>query len=355
MTAQRNRSMRHGFTLIELLVVIAIIAILVALLLPAVQQAREAARRSSCKNNLKQLGLAMHNYHDVHSVFPPGYINQLDGNPTTSGAYGAALTAEGVAWGWGAMILPFVEQAPLYDQLDVGNIRLKNALTLGGPQDRLSSMQIGLSTFRCPSDISAALNTTKTLTDSTGTARQVAVSNYLASNASRRWHSQAPNVNCCAWNVGPGKGQMSQWGVNAVGANGLFWRDSKVRFRDISDGTSNTIMIGERAWELNNPAGGNYQCRAGVVFGTMITNEQSTLHPVLASATSHINASTHECNKGFSSRHTGGAQFVLADGSVRFISENVDANNRHTGGTEGVDSTYERLVARNDRQVVGEF
>ena len=98
-----------GFTLIELLVVIAIIAILVALLLPAVQQAREAARRSSCKNNLKQLGLALHNYHDVHRVFPPA---QLRGRNSSTGIeYGNAAS-------WGAMLLPFIEQAPLYDQMN---------------------------------------------------------------------------------------------------------------------------------------------------------------------------------------------------------------------------------------------
>src|SRR4051812_6730319 len=96
------KTFKRGFTLIELLVVIAIIAVLIALLLPAVQQAREAARRSQCKNNLKQIGLALHNYHDTANTLPPGWI----GDPTGSNA--------GNRWGWGTMILPYLDQAPLY-------------------------------------------------------------------------------------------------------------------------------------------------------------------------------------------------------------------------------------------------
>ncbi len=349
------RARRTAFTLIELLVVIAIIAILVALLLPAVQQAREAARRSSCKNNLKQIGLAMHNYHDTYGVFPAGYINQLDGPIGNSSDYSSAIAAERVSWGWGAFLLPYIEQPALFDTLQVGNIRLKNALQQGGPQDRLSAMQQTISVYRCPSDTAPQVNSSKQLTDATGTGRSVATSNYVASNSSRRWHSQAPNPNCCAWNTGPGYQEMSQWGNNGVGANGLFWRNSSTKMRDITDGTSNTMMVGERAWDLPNPSGGNFTCRAAVVFGTNINNEQSNIHPVLGSTTSFLNASTNECNKGFSSRHAGGAQFVLADGSVRFISENIDADNRHTGGTEAPDSTYERLCSRDDGGVLGEF
>ncbi|WP_339749897.1 DUF1559 domain-containing protein [uncultured Rubinisphaera sp.] len=115
---------RIGFTLIELLVVIAIIAILVALLLPAVQQAREAARRSSCKNNLKQIGLAMHNYHDTHSCFPPGYVDQMGESDE-----GDALTEN--QWGWGSQILPFLEQGAVFDVLDVGDNKLSDCATSG--------------------------------------------------------------------------------------------------------------------------------------------------------------------------------------------------------------------------------
>lgn len=348
---------RYGFTLIELLVVIAIIAILVALLLPAVQQAREAARRSSCKNNLKQFGIAMHNYHDTYRVFPPAYINQFDTNPTNSADYTTALNAARTSWGWGAFILPYVEQGPLFDQLQVGDIRIKDALQSGGAQDQLANMQKPISAFRCPSDPAPDLNSAKQLQDNNGTNVQVATSNYIVANSSRRWHNQAPNPNCCAWNTGPGLGEMSQWGPpNSAGApNGLFWRNSKVRMRDITDGTSTTFMMGERAWALNNPAGGTFNCRAAVVFGTRTNNEQSNIHTVVGSGTSYLNAQTNECNKGFSSVHRGGAQFLLADGAVRFISENIDANNAHTGGNNNEDSTYERLFGRDDGQVIGEF
>ncbi|WP_339746681.1 DUF1559 domain-containing protein [uncultured Rubinisphaera sp.] len=341
---------RKAFTLIELLVVIAIIAILVALLLPAVQQAREAARRSSCKNNLKQIGLALHNYHDTYRVFPPGYINQFDDpQPTNSGEYSTAVGAERSAWSWGAFVLPFVEQSALYDVLQVGDIRIKNALATPA---LLSNMQNPISSFRCPSDTAPDVNTSKQVQDSAGTARNIATANYVASNSSRRWHSSG------SWVTGPGLGELSQWGTppNAnQSPNGMFWRNSKVRMRDITDGTSNTIMAGERAWELNNPAGATFTCRAGTVLGTRITNEQSEVHRGLAAATTAINFANNNCNKGFSSRHTGGAQFVMADGSVRFLSENLDQNNATFGGTNAVDSTFERLVARDDGQVVGEF
>ncbi|MEW4526726.1 DUF1559 domain-containing protein [Maioricimonas sp. JC845] len=346
---------RRGFTLIELLVVIAIIAILIALLLPAVQQAREAARRTQCRNNLKQIGLAMHNYHDVFGTLPPGYINQFDVPATTQSDYSAAVGAERSAWGWGAFILPYIDQAPTFNQLRVGEIRIKDALQSGGPFDRLAVLQTPIAAFRCPSDTGPELNTSKRLYDAAGTLRETATSNYIVNNSSRRWHSQAPDPNCCAWNTGPGLNEMSQWGNNGVGATGLFWRNSRVKMRDITDGSSNTILAGERAWQLQNPTGTAFTCRAGLIYGTDIRNEQSTIHPVLGSTTSHLNAQTNECNKGFSSRHVGGAHFVLADGSVRMISENIDQNNRHTGGTEATDSTYERLADRQDGQVLGEF
>ncbi|HBN76080.1 MAG TPA: prepilin-type cleavage/methylation domain-containing protein [Planctomycetaceae bacterium] len=339
---------RTAFTLIELLVVIAIIAILVALLLPAVQQAREAARRSSCKNNLKQIGLALHNYHDVHQAFPPGYINQFDSQPTTGGEYGTAVAAERSAWGWGAFMLPFVEQSALFDTLQVGNIRIKTALA---NTTLLSAMQTPVSSFRCPSDPAPSLNSSLTLRDSANTARSVATSNYLAANSSRHWHTGA-------YLTGPGLGDLNQWGAgpgSGNSPNGMFWRNSKVKMRDITDGTSNTIMIGERAWELNNPGGTNHACRAGVILGADIQNEQLSMNRVLAAGTMPINYANGSCTRGFSSRHQGGAQFVLADGSVRFISENVDSNHGALGGTNAVDSTFEKLMARDDGGVIGEF
>ena len=358
--SNRSRSRSRGFTLIELLVVIAIIAILIALLLPAVQQAREAARRSQCKNNLKQLGLAVANYVETHEVFPPGYVNQLDSIPTTGAEYSAAIIApngERVAWAWGAQILPFVDQAGLYDQLGVGAVRLKNALATAVV---LKAMQTPLEAFRCPSDIAPDKNSSKTLPDVGGTAQQTTTSNYVGVNSSRRWHQSGP------WVCGPGEGMLNQWGAgpdHTRSPNGIFWRDSKVRIRDITDGTSVTFLIGERPWELRGPGGTTHACRAGLVFGTRIENEQSQADYTLGSTTVAINfvafnpdgTPNSNCNKGFSSKHAGGAHFVLCDGSVRFISENIDQNNETYGGTNAVDSTLERLAARDDGQPIGEF
>jgi prepilin-type N-terminal cleavage/methylation domain-containing protein len=140
----RDKS-RVGFTLVELLVVIAIIGILVALLLPAVQAAREAARRSECTNNLKQIGVALHNYHDTHKMFPPGWIPQT----------GMPGGGSGYAWGWGTAILPFMEQASLPDQIQYGKITIYAA---AGDPAILPLMQTPIAPYRCPSDVGPPTN-----------------------------------------------------------------------------------------------------------------------------------------------------------------------------------------------------
>ncbi|MCG6157782.1 DUF1559 domain-containing protein [Rubinisphaera margarita] len=338
------RARRTAFTLIELLVVIAIIAILVALLLPAVQQAREAARRSSCKNNLKQMGLALHNYHDTHSVFPPGYVLQ-----DTTGGGTPDYNGEGSSWGWGAFILPYMEQSALSDALGIGPNRLTPSLAAGSTS--LALMQEGISSYRCPSDTAPAINTAHRLRRGPADFVDVATSNYVGNNTSHKWHSGGRLT-------GYSRSQSGAWAP--PGANhdptGIFWRNSNMKFRDITDGTSNTIALGERAWQLNNPAGTTFNCNAGVAFGTDHRNEQLTIRQNLASGAHPINFAHGWCAYVFSSRHQGGAQFVLCDGSVRFISENID----HTytdAGTAGSfnNSTFEQLLARNDGQVVGEF
>jgi len=202
---------KRGFTLIELLVVIAIIAVLVALLLPAVQQAREAARRSSCKNNLKQIGLALHNYHDTHTALPPGYVVQIDFRSS---------------WGWSSYLLPFLDQAPLYQQLDVGSQPLATALTNA---NLLDLMQKPISGFRCPSDTSPEVNNEHTLRDVNDVEQEVASSNYLGVHDGDYWS----NVT----------GEQHQ---------GTFFANTNRSFRDYTDGLSNTIVVGERNWKLND-------------------------------------------------------------------------------------------------------
>lgn len=332
---------RRAFTLVELLVVIAIIGILIALLLPAVQAAREAARRSQCSNNLKQIGLAMHNYHDTFKSFPSGYI----------AGYGANAWDPGnrSSWGWGAFILPFIEQSALHDRLSPGAFRLSDALTAGNPNDRLAELQTPIAAFRCPSDQGKDTNVGGLmLRDNTDASPGIptATSNYVGNNTSRKWHGGGRLQ-------GYEVGQTGQWtGLSAAfEPNGIFWRESEVRMRDIVDGTSSTICVGERAWELGGANGTTVFCKAGTVFGTYSQNEQLTIRTNLAAGSVAVNAPDGSCEYGFSSPHPGGMQAVFCDGSVNFISETID----HNWATQAVDSTFERLLSRNDRQPVGEF
>jgi len=310
-------SRSRGFTLIELLVVIAIIAVLVALLLPAVQQAREAARRSSCKNNLKQIGLALHNYHDTHRTMPPGVVIQ---NGPGDGH-----------WCWNAYILPFIDQAPLYQLLQVGDIRVPDALTNA---NRRNAMRQPLSSMRCPSDTAPDINNAGQLflVDANGDNQRVAATNYIAVNSSSSPRPQPNNK------------------------DGAFGNNTKTRMRDITDGTSNTIAVGERAWRLSNA-----NLRAGVMFAQkggggnnqntgLVYNHGGGKWPINCTQT----GGNPNCRLGFSSLHTGGAQFVMFDGAVRFISENID-HRPGTGITPNVNSTYERLLGINDGQPIGDF
>ncbi|MCA8986439.1 MAG: DUF1559 domain-containing protein [Planctomycetaceae bacterium] len=341
---------RSGFTLIELLVVIAIIAILVALLLPAVQQAREAARRSSCKNNLKQIGLAMHNYHDTFKVFPPGYIGDY-GNYTNSGSTNIIAHPKGATngrgqWNWSAMIAPMMEQSAAYDVLGVNDRHAGLALNPGANNwgSTQPVFQTPVAAFRCPSDIAPDTDTgARRPRSSNNTLRSIAVMNYIAVNRGTN------NLNVLA---------------RKTNSNGLFYVDSKIRMRDITDGTSNTLMVGERAWDLKivNPTTGALDTinpRAGTLWVTRSSNDAdaactgcgySDSLGVTARGVNHndaYNASNvltqSRVRASFYSLHKGGAQFVLADGAVRFISENLNVN------------TMSNLGARNDGNVLGEF
>ncbi len=328
---------RPGFTLIELLVVIAIIAILIALLLPAVQQAREAARRTQCKNNLKQLGLALHNYHDVYGMFPGG---QFVSNPwLAAGNCGAGNCG---CWAWSAMILPYLDQAPLY------NILQPNA-PWSLPQQAtnpvtLAEMQKPLAMYRCPSDAAPGINDQLRI-PSTGPGNgncdtadcvPVATSNYVGAN--HPWELERDT-----WDGVFGRASRT----GSITSPGGRMRCTSIK--DIGDGTSNTIAIGERAYRL-----GQTTLRAANVYGSSDDSENHSRQGLvynMAAGRYKMNDTCANCSRGFSSPHEGGAQFLLADGSVRFISENIDHNNANAT----VDSTYERLIAIRDRQPVGEF
>ena len=334
----------RGFTLIELLVVIAIIAILIALLLPAVQQAREAARRSSCKNNMKQFGLAMHNYHDVHNTFPPGYITKTP--CSTAALWSACNAGELGLYGWGTFVLPYMDQAPLYNILNPGTVTLDQSLANATTRQAL---QKPMSVFLCPSDPGPNLNDFEAATDNYDfnvtdgtTAYQIARSDYvMVANA---WDSTTPIV----------------YSILYGAARGVGFANSKIRFRDITDGTSNTLLVGERAYVYkgSNKVGG-----ANALGFSASNNTQSDSYArkgngmaVLGLTYNGINAISggeHDV-RGFSSNHVGGAHFVFCDGSVHFISENIDYKKNGVAAAI-INSTFQRLAIRNDGQVVGEF
>jgi prepilin-type N-terminal cleavage/methylation domain-containing protein len=338
---------RRGFTLIELLVVIAIIAILIALLLPAVQQAREAARRTECRNHLKEMGLALHNYHDTFGAFPIGHqhIGHFDGNLTNANG--------GSAFGWSYYILPYVDQAPLYNQFN-SSFPIFNA---GMPQAVANGALAGtpLQMFRCPSDEMPDTENTGAVADAHDLP-QHAMSSYKA----------------CAGSFFDGTNQAATVAGGEQRINGLFFRDSRVKIRDITDGTSNTIAVGEVRYEsaANGRLYGSWNVDFGYAQGNgprLLAVVEFGINPPFA-----INAVQ---NASFHSSHEGGAFFLLGDGAVRFVSENIQNTGRcwdvatHTHTNCGIWSgpfssdpnrantfgTLQRLAARNDNLPLGEF
>ncbi len=341
------RVKRRAFTLIELLVVIAIIAVLIALLLPAVQQAREAARRAQCKNNLKQLGLALHNYHDSHSVLPPGrLVTQVDGSGHCFAAY--------------AHLLPFLDQAPLYNQIDFNSnpdVGFANAIPVS----------TNLPVLLCPSDPFIILQ------PATATAPASAVHNYPLNTGTTH--------------------PISTRNASGTPVTGIFFENSCVRFRDVTDGLSNTVCISETlrsqlggptTWDGVSPTNGFVltQGNDNAITGPELTNYASQCHGAglllqqtrgskwLYGAPGHSmynhlrgpNDRDIDCRGGIPhsnktdalwrtlshnvtthSRHTGGVHALLCDGSVRFVSENIAV------------TTWQGLGSRNGGEIIGEF
>lgn len=328
--AQQFRN-RHGFTLLELLVVIAIISIMAALLLPAVQKSRAAARRTQCSNNLRQIGLALHNYHETHNCFPSGTVE--------AGLRGTAPSEP--AWAWGVMILPALEAVPLYRQL---NPKQQTLAQVQANQTELA--QKVLPVFVCPEDSAPGLNTHR-LFDTL----QIAKSNYVAS---------APNAT--VWdpsNPGP---------VGFIN-RGVFTGDSHIRISEISDGTASTFLIGERRFVDEGHASvwaGAFFREPDVIpqatqetpYGSAFVQMQTgrMLNAPLGSPAPGCSAVTPIARWAFSSEHAGGAQFLMVDGTVRFINENIystadpaDFFNRDFWGI------YQKLQIRDDGLPLGEF
>ncbi|MGH7127924.1 MAG: DUF1559 domain-containing protein, partial [Planctomycetaceae bacterium] len=299
----RRHRVKRGFTLIELLVVIAIIAILIALLLPAVQQAREAARRTQCRNNLHNIGLALHNYHDVYKMFPIGHQMRKNGENAGSGTQ-LFRRRGGTGWAWSYYILPYIDGAPLYnafdDNVSIADVRIDGSAT--GNDNNKDLAKTAAPWARCPSSIAPP---TRRFTPNAGQySFDVAVPTYKAGGGS--FH-----------------GAAGGWPFqNVKRRNGFFHRDSRIKIRDVTDGMSNTICIGEVNWAITTNAslyaairsdrGGLSDGRSNwlIAHGEFPMNPPRTAVGVFR-------------NNSFSSAHEGGAHFLMGDGAVRFISENI--------------------------------
>lgn len=327
-----RRKQPAGFTLIELLVVIAIIAVLVALLLPGVQQAREAARRTQCKNNFKQIGLALHNYHEIYNSFPPG--NALSSQSPDAGYKVDLTTANRAAgYGWATFILPQLELTNLYNQLNPNSLEL--CLLLQQASLRPLTQTV-IPVYRCPSDSTAPdTNTGRLFSNAIFGNTAVGTSNYVGVEGTKWSHAV-------------------DWITNHTDPYGIFWPASHVRIVDITDGTTNTFMVGERNWTN----------LAAVWIGTRnyTGNGDVGLRQHLGITNWKINLSnsttaTPTSNRAFHSNHTGGTQFLLADGSVRFISENIYLDNTLADPNNPASELglYNRLGMRNDGNPVSEF
>ncbi|MFO0967311.1 MAG: DUF1559 domain-containing protein [Gemmataceae bacterium] len=291
---------RRAFTLIELLVVIAIIAILISLLVPAVQKVREAAARTQCANNLKQVGLAAHTYHDAYKRFPSGinlpiastsgavspsnalYKNGIIGNPPIPGQYIS----------WPEALLPFIEQDNLKKSLDLTQREYANC---NGPNS--TGAQV-IQIMICPSDVMTSNVTTYT---TGGVTYYFGMNSYGANGGTRSWY------------------------VSSMRNDGMFWINSRVRMGDVTDGTSNTLLFGERFHQdpaytniatLGGWAWANYSAGQDYLFSTPVpVNYQLPAGTKIGSPA--FPEDDRVC--AFGSGHSGGANFALADGSVRFL------------------------------------
>ena len=332
-----------GFTLVELLVVIAIIGILIGMLLPAVQQVREAARRSQCANNIRQIAVANHNYESAQQHFPPGFVLELDsdGDPIEN------------LWSWSSQIFPQLELNNAYDVLQVEQGVLTDAAS-GLRPGQLEALQENYPVFRCPSTNAPPLNNEFNLggvrygvIDASGNDVATAVSNYVGVNNSSTI-SATEHVALRFRNQRP---------------NGIFFDNSAVTFADITDGSSNTFMFGERTWEFNNPIPGEDNFRAGASnpFGfssirSSNGNNQIQVmgRVVLATGSGEINSTFFlHAGRGFSSNHPGGLNIANCDGSIQFLSNTTPTGAIFFNGVQ--DIAFQSRLARNDGHIDVDF
>ena len=347
-----DRVRRGGFSLVEMFVVIALIALLMALLLPAIQQARESARRTECRSRLKQLGLALHSYHDLSgSAFPPGYIKGSSGN-----VVGHALPWEVsnfLGWGWMSMVLPQVDQGPLYQSLNslTTNPNFHSGLlTVLDTPITPQTVQTPIATFRCPSDVGPTLAPSIGTIDGSGHLYSFGRSNFVGvagtdpgwvdattGGASTGGGYTVGNLlqSTAGWVLVEGaflvrQGALNTCTVTTEAYGGTFGANSRRGFRDMTDGSSNVIVVGERYspaplnWTPVTLGEANWVGSPDSVSG-------SSQGQVLGEASVPINAfltakRPRPATSGFGSLHSGGSHFLMGDGAVRFVSRDINMN-----------------------------
>ena len=321
----------RGFTLIELLVVIAVIAVLVALLLPAVQQAREAARRTQCKNNLKQIGLALHNYQDLNSVFPPGNVAASSvrvgdvhcfAHPVPGFSGGSAVSFIG----WRVSILPQLDLGTIYAGFDFQTPAFSGNTPCNSTQPFFQNFKmngVSVPVYQCPS----ALNNTNSAWEHCWAPRYA---NYIGNGG--RYNGNPISV--CGGT--PSNEQYS---------SGIFSVNSQVSLAGISDGTSNTMLVGESFIEgiptWATPAVSNGYTHPNRTYTAY--SYRSSILPLNAPPSQQFINGQWTYFRAFESLHRGGVQFVFCDGSVKLLSQSIDRR------------LYDNLFSRNGNETVGEF
>lgn len=294
-----SKPRKTGFTLIELLVVIGIVAILIALLLPAVQAARMAARRTQNRNNLRQIGVALHNYHDTHRAFPPGWIGVENGAPDVEGGNG---------FGWAVMILPMLEQSNLY----YNAFNLRDSIMNNDPDE----IFVPLPVFRSPNDPSNETWDIVEEGNETNVLAALPTANYVGNFGTTELED-------CE-TLPPGEVCLG---------DGIFFHNSAVRFSDVSDGTSRTFLVGERRTDTDKEPPW-HSTWVGV-----IPEGEEAFARILGVADHHPNFPEHLDD--YSSYDPGGVHFLFVDGRVQFVGETID------------EEVYQALATRRGGEQVG--
>jgi prepilin-type N-terminal cleavage/methylation domain-containing protein/prepilin-type processing-associated H-X9-DG protein len=325
---RRQQYQEQGFTLVELLVVVAVMSILVALLLPAVQHVREAARGTHCKSNLRQIALALINHHEARRYFPAGQ-SFCKGR---AGCTDTIATAPG--WGWSAATLPFLEESKLGQRLDI-SLPMPDAQHAG-------QLSTPLAIFHCPSDYSRKVGVPPS--GLPGWSERIATTNYCGNGGSFGFSFNVPWIT-----------------NNERITNGVFGRNSRYRERDVQDGLTKTVLVGEAIhydfyWDPTLYGNYNPSKKTACCTLTLVRQGSFRMNP-------GPNGSQTAQRESFSSQHTGGANFAMCDGSVRFIDEDIKHTGRpamakdpfDVGGGGANYGLYQRLFSRNDALPLGEF